>query len=64
MGYNRDMPKHPEQTNIRLDEQAKQDARLIAQHYNLNGMAAAIRFALREIARQIEESRKSVAPSG
>lgn len=49
------MPKHAEQTNVRLDEQAKKDARLIASHHGLNGMAAAIRFALREMARRLEQ---------
>ena len=49
------MPKHVEQTNIRMDEQAKKDAHAIARRYGLNGMAAAIRFALREIARKIEQ---------
>ncbi len=49
------MAKHAEQTNIRLDEQAKQDARAIAERYNLNGVAAAIRLALRELARRIEQ---------
>lgn len=49
--------KHKDQTNIRLDDQAKADARAIAQHYNLNGMAAAIRLALREMARKIEMER-------
>lgn len=48
--------KHPQQTNIRLDDQAKQDARTIAERHNLNGMAAAIRYALREVARQIEDN--------
>jgi len=51
------IPDHigPEQTNIRLDEQAKQDAREIARRYNLNGTSAAIRLALRELARQIKQ---------
>lgn len=48
------MPKRPEQTNVFLDEQAKKDARFIAQHYNLNGTSAAIRYALRELARRVE----------
>lgn len=52
------MAKHTEQMNVRLDEQAKKDARTIAAHYNLNGMAAAIRLALREMARRIEEERQ------
>ena len=51
--------KHPQQTNIRLDDQAKQDARIIAKHYNLSGVAAAIRYALREVARQIEQANQS-----
>lgn len=56
------MPKHPEQMNVRLNEQAKQDAHLIAQHYGLNGIAAAIRFALREVARQIQETTPTGQP--
>lgn len=39
-----------------LDEQAKQDAKLIAAHFNLNGISAAIRYALREMARRIIET--------
>lgn len=58
------MPKHPQQTNVRLDDQAKQDARTIAQHYNLGGVAAAIRYALREVARQIEQAKKDGGPVG
>lgn len=54
------MAKHAEQMNVRLDEQARKDARAIAAHYNLTGMAAAIRYALREIARQIEQEKRSV----
>lgn len=53
------MAKHPEQTNIRLDEQAKKDARAIARHYGLNGTSAAIRYALREAARKIEAKDES-----
>ncbi len=51
------MSKHPQQFNVRLDDQAKQDARLIAQRYGLNGIAAAIRYALRELARRVEQER-------
>lgn len=43
-----------ERTNVRLDEQARNDARMIAYHYNLGSTSAAIRFALREIARRID----------
>ena len=57
------MAKHAEQTNVRLDDQAKEDARAIAAHFNLNGMAAAIRYALREVARRIEEDQGGV-PDG
>jgi len=49
------MAKHPEQTNVRLDEQAKKDARAIARHYGLNGSSAAIRYALRDVARRLEQ---------
>jgi hypothetical protein len=52
------MAKHPEQTNVRLDEQAKKDARTIAQQFNLNGTSAAIRYALRDLARRIEQTQK------
>jgi Arc/MetJ family transcription regulator len=44
-----------DRTNIRLDEQARADARIIARHYNLVSTSAAVRFALREVARRIEE---------
>lgn len=49
----------PERTNIRLDSQARRDALTIAQYYGLKNMADAIRFALREIARRIEDDRKT-----
>ncbi len=39
---------------IRLDEQAEQDVATIQQHYGLRSRSAAIRFALREVARLIE----------
>ncbi len=48
------MPKHADQSNVRLDDQAKKDAETIARRHNLNGRSAAIRFALRELARKIE----------
>jgi len=50
------MAKHPQQTNVRLDDQAKKDAQTVARHFNLNGASAAIRYALREVAREIEEN--------
>ncbi len=50
--YNKDMKQR---TNVRLDEQARQDAQLIAKAYNLGSTSAAIRYALREVARQIEQ---------
>lgn len=40
-----------ERTNIRLDQQAKEDAKAIMSRYNLRSVSAAVRFALREIAR-------------
>lgn len=43
-----------ERRQIRLDDQAEEDAALIQQHYSLNSRSAAIRFALREVARLIE----------
>lgn len=43
-----------QRTNIRLDEQAQKDARAIAYHFNLGSTSAAIRFALRELARQFD----------
>ena len=55
------MPKRPEQTNVLLDPQAKKDARAIAQFYGLNGVSAAIRYALREAARKIEQDQTSGA---
>jgi Arc/MetJ family transcription regulator len=48
------MPGMSERTNIRLDEQAKTDARRVMRRYNLRSVSAAVRFALREMARQIE----------
>jgi antitoxin component of RelBE/YafQ-DinJ toxin-antitoxin module len=51
------MPKDPRQSNVLLDEQAKKDARAIAEHYNLRGVSTAIRFALRDLARRIEEEK-------
>ena len=55
VGYSEDMPKRPAQTNVLLDEQAKKDARTIARRYGLNGVSAAIRFALRDMAHSIEQ---------
>jgi antitoxin component of RelBE/YafQ-DinJ toxin-antitoxin module len=49
-----------ERKQIRLDEQSQEDARRIAERYNLGSTSAAIRFALREVARQIETN---VAPN-
>jgi hypothetical protein len=46
-----------ERKQIRLDEQAEQDAALIQDHYSLNSRSAAIRFALRFVARLIEAER-------
>jgi len=43
-----------QRTNIRLDEQARGDARLIAQRFNLGSTSAAVRYALRDVARRIE----------
>jgi hypothetical protein len=43
-----------ERKQIRLDEQAEEDAALIQRHYSLSSRSAAIRFALREVARLIE----------
>lgn len=39
---------------IRLDAQAEQDIEFIRQHHSLSTRSAAIRFALREVARLIE----------
>lgn len=49
------MPKRSDQTNVLLDDQAKKDARMVAKHFNLGSTSAAIRFALREMARKIEQ---------
>src|SRR5687768_4968483 len=51
------MPKHVEQFNVRLDDQAKSDAKTIARRFHLNGIGAAIRYALREMARGLQEKR-------
>lgn len=53
------MSKNPKQSNVWLDEQAKKDALLIAKHFNVRGISAAIRYALRELARQIGEEGKT-----
>jgi Arc/MetJ-type ribon-helix-helix transcriptional regulator len=45
-------------TNIRLDEQARADAALLVARHNLGSVSAAVRFALREVARAIEEKEK------
>ena len=42
-------------TNVRLDEQARVDAHAIMQEYGLGSVSAAIRFALREIAKRHAE---------
>lgn len=58
--------KRAGQSNVLLDEQAKRDARLIAAHFNLTGISAAIRYALRTVARQIEGAQQPdvVPPPG
>lgn len=50
--------KRAQQSNVLLDEQAKQDAQVIARYFNLGGTSAAIRYALREVARQVESDRE------
>ena len=47
-----------QRTNIRLDEQAREDARLVAKQFNLGSTSAAVRFALRDLARRIEQGEK------
>ena len=39
-------------TNIRLDDQAREDAQRIAKEYGLGSVSAAVRFALRQLAKQ------------
>jgi hypothetical protein len=46
--------KRAQQANVWLDDQAKADAQTIARYHGLSGVSAAIRFALRELARRIE----------
>jgi hypothetical protein len=46
-----------ERKQIRLDEQSENDLELIRKHYGLRSRSAAIRFALREVARDIEASK-------
>jgi hypothetical protein len=46
-----------ERKQIRLDEQSETDLELIRKHYALTTRSAAIRFALREVARLIEAQR-------
>jgi Arc/MetJ family transcription regulator len=48
-----------ERTNIRLDEQARVDAQSIARRYNLGSTSAAVRYALRDLARRIEAEEKA-----
>lgn len=44
------MKKH----TLYLDEQAKQDAALIQKRFGLQSLAAAVRYALRDLAERIE----------
>ena len=46
-----------ERKQIRLDDQAERDLMTIQGHYSLSSRSAAIRFALREVARLIEDGR-------
>ena len=39
-------------TNILLDDQARKDAQWVAKEYGLRSVSAAVRFALREIAKR------------
>lgn len=48
-----------ERTNIRLDVQSRADAQAVATRYNLNSTSAAVRYALRELARRIEAEEKA-----
>lgn len=50
-----------QRTNIRLDEQARQDAQQIAQEFNLGSTSAAVRFALREVAKRFDRENRNVA---
>jgi len=54
------MPKDTRQSNVLLDEQAKKNARAIAARYGLNGMSAAIRYALHEVGRGLRQRRGSM----
>jgi len=45
-------------SEIRLDDRALADAALIMQRYNLRTLSAAVRLALRELARQLEQQQK------
>ncbi len=46
-------------TNIYLDEQSQANALRIKHHYNLRGAAAAVRYALQVVARQIDSLQDS-----
>jgi antitoxin component of RelBE/YafQ-DinJ toxin-antitoxin module len=48
-------------TNIRLDDQAREDAQQIAKEYGLGSASAAVRFALREIAKRLANVATNVA---
>ena len=45
-------------TNIRLDDQAREDAQTVAKAYGLGSVSAAVRFALREIAKRAQATDK------
>jgi antitoxin component of RelBE/YafQ-DinJ toxin-antitoxin module len=46
-------------TNIRLDDQAREDAQTVAKAYGLGSVSAAVRFALREIAKRVQTADKT-----
>lgn len=51
-----------ERKQIRIDEQAETDLEAIRKYYGLRSRSAAIRFALREMARKIEQGRVDEHP--
>jgi Arc/MetJ family transcription regulator len=50
-------------TNIRLDDQAKEDAAFVAEELALGSTSAAVRYALRELAKRIKKRKLRSSPA-
>lgn len=46
---------------VNLDDQAQQDVALIKKTYSLRSLAAVVRYALRELARRIQQAEEQDA---